>query len=471
MSSGSAQAVRNALPLYAAEFCSRLLVFVLFVISARILEPDGYGHLIFASSVLTLAAFAGDFGSGTLITKRVAADHALAPRHVMTGILGRLGPLLLAHAVAVAYVWWTGAPRAVMAFVLVGAAATLATVHIGPVSGALRALNRMGADAWIRSINVAVYVGVSIVALRLGLGLAGLAIGTAAGVLAGGIVAAGFGFRSGLLSAAPPLSIREFLRLSAPFGLQALLSIMYLRMPAILLEEFAGSRQVGLYGAAYRLVEPFYALPQIFAAAMFPIIVRSAAAGDLAAVRTLAQKSMRLFLALAIPASVTLAVAATDIVSLLYGRADYADAAPVLRIVAWAMLATFVSAFPSMLLQSSSRPSSITWICGGMLIINLGVNLALIPHYGAIGAAVACVATEAAGVLLALPIASRLLVRLALRDIVLRPLAAAALAAPCLLLGPRFGLGLFLAVYGVAVYFLDRDGAVADVRRALREIS
>jgi O-antigen/teichoic acid export membrane protein len=139
--------------------------------------------------------------------------------------------------------------------------------------------------------------------------------------------------------------------------------------------------------------------------------------------------------------------------------------------VAWALLATFMSAFPTMLLQSSARPSSLTWICGGMLIVNVVLNLALIPRYGAHGTAVACVVTEVVGVVLSLPIASRLLVRLPYRDIALRPLLAAAIAAPCLALGPRLGLGLFLIVDVAAIITLDRGGVVADVVRALRAVA
>jgi O-antigen/teichoic acid export membrane protein len=147
------------------------------------------------------------------------------------------------------------------------------------------------------------------------------------------------------------------------------------------------STQVALMAVSTRLTEAWYFVPAAIVSSTFPMIVRLQASDPEAAARALRRVYAQV-VALGVVAALAMTLAAQWVVDLLYGH-QYAAAADVL------VLQTWCGVFLSLGLASGS------WLIAnrqGMLnlrrnvfgmVVNVALNLWLIPRHGAVGAAVA----------------------------------------------------------------------------------
>jgi PST family polysaccharide transporter len=168
---------------------------------------------------------------------------------------------------------------------------------------------------------------------------------------------------------------------------------IYMRIDAVMLREMAGERQVGIYAAATRISEIWYVVPLAMLASVFPSVVKVREANP----ALYQQRLLRLFslmsgfsLTLAIP----IALLSTRLVKLLYGG-DYAQAGPVLAVHIWASLFVFLGSAQETwnVAEGLLRLSLYRTVAGA--VINVVLNVVLIPRYGSLGAAWATVVSYA----------------------------------------------------------------------------
>jgi PST family polysaccharide transporter len=170
-----------------------------------------------------------------------------------------------------------------------------------------------------------------------------------------------------------------------PLLLAAVAVMMYMRSDVILLGKIAGYGAAGIYSAASNICEACALFPMAFAPALFPVLVRWRKQG-----RGFYHRQFeKLFLgtiAAGVSVSLLLTLMAPALIHILFGDA-YAAAIPVLRILAWAPVFVFIG-----IMQGGyDITEGLTWLATLRTalgaVINIALNLLLIPHFGAIGAA------------------------------------------------------------------------------------
>jgi PST family polysaccharide transporter len=180
---------------------------------------------------------------------------------------------------------------------------------------------------------------------------------------------------------------------SWPQMLGAVAITIYMRIDAVMLEEMSGQREVGIYAAATRLSEIWYVIPLAMLASVFPSVVKVRETNP----ALYKQRLLRLFslmsgmsLTLAVP----IAFLSVPLIRLVYG-AKYIDAGPVLAVHIWASLFVFLGSAQEAwnVAEGLLRLSLYRTLCGA--VINVGLNLVLIPRYGSLGAAWATVVSYA----------------------------------------------------------------------------
>jgi O-antigen/teichoic acid export membrane protein len=195
---------------------------------------------------------------------------------------------------------------------------------------------------------------------------------------------------------------REFFRDVAPIGGGILLSALYFRIDVFLLQWWSGTETVGLYNAAFRLIEALRLFPAAVLAVMLPTLVRATTH------RPLAHTALLLGGASAAVAA-TLWLAADWLMPFVFGP-SFAAAAPAFRVLA--------AAFPLMAINYALTQQLIGWdghrsyalLCLTALVVNVGLNARLIPAMSLTGAAWSTLLTEVvltAGCLAALAILAR----------------------------------------------------------------
>jgi O-antigen/teichoic acid export membrane protein len=189
-------------------------------------------------------------------------------------------------------------------------------------------------------------------------------------------------------------SLRSLLRTSLPMGFTTAMIVVYWSTGTVLLGFLRGNAQVGWYNAAMKIVIVLMVVPQLYNQAMVPSI-SALFVQSLPRLERLIAESIRLMAFLAAPIMVGGILLARKIIYFLYGT-RYDQSAVCLQIMFVAVAVIYiVSPMGSLLLYSGREKLFMAAVTTGALV-NVGVNLSLIPWIGIKGAAAATVICELA---------------------------------------------------------------------------
>ncbi|MGC3982203.1 MAG: flippase [Steroidobacteraceae bacterium] len=182
---------------------------------------------------------------------------------------------------------------------------------------------------------------------------------------------------------------RALIRDSWPLILSGLSVMIYMRIDQVMLGKMVGEGAVGIYSAALRISEIWYMIPQVIVVSLFPAIIE-AKKNDEDLYKKRMQRLLNLMALLSLAISIIMTFLADPLVLLLFGN-GYAEAGGVLKIHIWASVFVFFGVAGSnwYLAENLQRLSLYRTVAGGVL--NVLLNLVLIPKYGVIGAALATV--------------------------------------------------------------------------------
>ncbi|MBE0596216.1 MAG: flippase [Desulfuromonadales bacterium] len=179
----------------------------------------------------------------------------------------------------------------------------------------------------------------------------------------------------------------SLLRDSWPLLFTNIVIIVYMRIDQVMLGEMTGIEEVGIYSVAVRLAEVWMFIPMAIFWSVYPAIVEARATSEALLYGRLQQLyNLMAFSAYALAIPVTLS--ANWLVGALFGEA-YARAGLMLAVLIWANVFTNLEVARSAFLSSMNwtRLHLVTVSLGALL--NVGLNLLLIPTYGGNGAVVA----------------------------------------------------------------------------------
>jgi O-antigen/teichoic acid export membrane protein len=177
------------------------------------------------------------------------------------------------------------------------------------------------------------------------------------------------------------------LRDSWPLLFSMIAIIVYQRIDQVMLGEMVGSEEVGIYSVAVRLTEVWYFIPTAVYWSVLPSIVEARAQSDALFYDRL-QKYYNLMALMAYAIAVPVMFFGGRLVTTLFGEV-YARAGMMLSILIWANLFIFLEVARSSFFTAMNwnRIYFVTLLLGA--VINIFLNLFLIPRYGGVGAATA----------------------------------------------------------------------------------
>lgn len=185
-----------------------------------------------------------------------------------------------------------------------------------------------------------------------------------------------------------PSTIFHTLKGALTLGLILLASVFAAKLDIIILGILRTSSEVGEYGFAYRIFDVILVLPVFVMNAVFPLLLGQAAPIHSA---SLVRRTTLSLLILGTLASLCLWFAAPAV---LYVKAGLTLAPTILRILALSLPLFYVTAPLMWALIAQHQDRLVLNIYLGAGLLNLGLNLSFIPHYGALAAAYSTGATE-----------------------------------------------------------------------------
>lgn len=395
----------NTLAVLASGACVHALNFAFGILAARRLGVDQFGLYSFATTVVTLATSLSDLGLSVYVIRAVARDPQLGPAFAGRLLLLRALAVLGCFGAVTAALWFRRSDETVLCFILIAGGAALLAAPAALVSSWFRGTQRMGRDGLLRFGLAAVPLAVSAALLLDGQGILGVATGNLIGSAAVGITVLLLPkpwARPPLPEAAPrpAAPLGAILREAMPFALLTVLVTVSYRIDTVLLEHFRGPREVGFYSAGYRILEVAVLVRGVLPAVFLPVFSDALKRGDVERIGGILRTALKYHIVAGISMALLLNLGSPWLVRWIYGGAGYSESVAPLRILAYAAVAVWISSLTSILISSGPKPGVNTRIAFSMVILNVGLNVLVLPRWGAVGAAAATVATEAAGVLL-----------------------------------------------------------------------
>ena len=360
----------------------------------RYLGPEQFGTLNYARAFLILFTPMATLGLEGIVVRNVTRAPSCRNEIMGTAFLLKLAGGVLT-LVSAALAIWMLKPADRLLHLLVGISA-LGTVFqcFGVIDFWFISQLRSKYSVYARS---AAFIVANIIKIFLVLfdaplvafawaGCADLALGAIGFILA---YKAG-NFRIGEWKFSASMAV-GLLRDSWPLLLADVVMLIYMRVDKVMIGEMAGNTELGIYSVATMLAEAMYFIPMAVTSSMYPSIVEAAREGG-EKLDVLMQKNYSLMAFLGYAVALPVTFLASWLIPALFGAA-YGRAGLMLIGLAWAGLFFNLSLARGSFLAANNWTRIQLFADFTGCVINVGLNLILIPLYGGMGAVIAsCVA-------------------------------------------------------------------------------
>lgn len=401
------RAVANTAVLAAGEVVGKLASFVLFAVLARVAGPADLGEFLFALAWSQISVTPVGLGADRYVLRRLAKDReALA--HLMWGTFElKLLRSLLIVAVSFAAVNLLGYDEQVRVAVYVLTAGMLLESLSHTLMHVFGAFERGGLVATGVVMQRVTAAALGLMALAAGYGIVAVSVAFLIGAavrlaISLEVLRRHIGLPRPVFSTA---ARRELRSRGLPFAAQDIFGLILDKLDILILSFLASNAVVGLYGAAYRLLEATSFVAFSLAGA-FSAQYTYLRHDTRPPVGVVFGRSLKLSLLLLVPIAVAYATLAEPLCRLFFGS-ELVGAAEPLRLLAPVVVLYALVILSSSLVVSRRDPRVIVVVIGLGVLLNVGLNFALIPALDANGAAAAMLISELALVAAATTIAVR----------------------------------------------------------------
>ncbi len=191
-----------------------------------------------------------------------------------------------------------------------------------------------------------------------------------------------------------PVFTREVLKQSAPYALLVPLMTFYYRTDTVMIERLLpdGKLHAGIYAQGFRFFEAFNMLGYLLAGLLLPMFSRMLKHRE--NIGPLTGLATRLVLAGTLAVAVIGSFYAREVMDLRYHE-HTETSAPAFAVLIWSFVAVCITYVFGTLLTASGDLRTLNRMAAGAMVLNIGLNLVLIPRYQALGAAWAGLITQA----------------------------------------------------------------------------
>jgi O-antigen/teichoic acid export membrane protein len=394
---------KNTAALMIAQVASYLLSFFSMMYIARYLGVAGFGILSFALAFTAIFAVFGDLGLSPLTVREVARDKSLAPKYLANVALMKIILVVITFGAIALTINLMGYPQETIRVVYLLALSVIFAAFTQMFHSIFQAFERMEFQAIGQMLNAALILGGVIFAIRHGFGVVGFA---SLYVIASGIALAySFAVMKQKFSnpaSASATKAMEFnwsfwkptIKQALPFGLTSMFVVSYYYADTLILSSMQGNVAVGWYNAAYKICLALMFIPAALNTAMFPIM--SGLHGSSQGSFSLSfDKYLKYMVILGVPIGIGTTLLAPRFISLIFG-AEYAESAGALQILVWSIVVAFVATPFATLFSTANRQAIVTKVTICCTVLNIILNIILIPKYSLVGASVATVVATSA---------------------------------------------------------------------------
>lgn len=360
----------------------------------RYLGQAGFGEYTTITTFLTFFAVIADLGL-TLITVQMISGEAKDENKILNNLFSlRLISALFFIGLAPLTVIFFPYSSVVKIGVLITALSFIFPALNQVLIGLFQKKLNMDKSSLAEVISRLVLLGGIIISEKLSYGLTG--------ILLTSVIASGSSFLLHYIFSLKFATIKFEFDLSLwklivsrswPLAITIVLNLIYLRADTLILSLFKDSETVGLYGAAYRMIDVLTTLPFMFAGLILPILTAAWLENNHDSFKKILQKSFDFMAIIAIPLVIGAQFLAEPIMIFIAGR-DFVMAGEILKVLIFSVAAIFLGTMFSHAVIAINKQKKMISFYVFTSISSLAAYLILIPRYSYYGAAAVTIYSE-----------------------------------------------------------------------------
>jgi O-antigen/teichoic acid export membrane protein len=212
-------------------------------------------------------------------------------------------------------------------------------------------------------------------------------------------------YKDGVLRLGFDMAIwREIVHKSWPITLAVVFNVLYLRSDTLILSLFRDQVEVGIYGAAYRVIDIIAQTAMMVMGVMLPLLTSAYTKRLTDEFHTRFTQSVSIMALLGLPMVSGLFLLGHDIISFIGGE-RYTASGDILQILSIAVLGIFFGGIFGHVAVATNNQQRTLWIYAVSAVLTLVGYMVMIPRFGMYGAAWMSVFSEwCTGILLCLVI-------------------------------------------------------------------
>jgi len=450
---------KNTTVLLIAQIASYLLAFFYMMYTARYLGAASFGVLSFALAFTGIFAVFGDLGLRPLTVREVARDKSLAPKYLANVTLMKIILVAITFGLIALTINLMGYPAETIKVVYLLALFVIFQAFTQMFYSIFQAFERMEFQAIGQMLNAGLILGGVILAMKFNFSVVGFAsLYVMASVIVLGYSFAVMRLKFSNVTSASETKAMEFdwsfwkptIKEALPFFLAAAFSVIAFRVDMVMLSMMKGDAIVGWYSAAYRLIEASMFVPVAFVASIYPILSNFYVSSQ-ESLRLAYQKAFKYLSVLGLPLAVGTTILADRIILFIF-HSGYVQSIIALQVLIWVIPIIFLTYMFGTMLASINKQGLAMKIILLCMISNIVMNLLLIPPYSCVGAAVATVITGLIGFVLCFHFLSKLVYKIPIHKLIVRPAIASAIMGLFIFFFIRVNLPLLVCA-AIVIYF------------------
>lgn len=377
------------------KFGGTVLGILTVAVLTRHLGQAGYGQFVTATSFLQFFGILADFGLTLTLLRMISRPEADETRLASNVFTLRLASATVffggAALLALAFPY----PPAVKAAIAVGSLSFFMMSLTSVLSGVFQ---KHLATAWSAIAEVsgraALFVGV-LLAARLGYGL----LAAIMMLVLGNLIQ--FSINLAFVRRLVPFRLafhwptwKRIITESWPIGLSIAFNLVYLKGDVVILSLFRPEAEIGLYGAAYKVLDVVTVIPMVFMGLVMPVLANAWQADDRKLFKRRLSRAFDFMSMLALPLMLGAWAVGTDLMALIAGS-DFAASGQILGILIIGAAMVFWGGLFGHTVVALGLQRKMIWAYAIDAAISFALYFLLVPEFGAKAAAWITVFSEA----------------------------------------------------------------------------
>ncbi len=387
---------QNTSFLTAASILQKVISFFYFIFVARMIQVENTGVYFFAISFTTIFTVVADFGFGSVLTREASRfpDRSESYFHTVfwTKIMFGLGAYLLVILFANILKY----PETTKLLIYISGI----TMFFDTLATSFNSIFRARKNLIYESMGI---IGSQFITLLIGTfallnhwPLVWLILAYAIPSFLNLIYISGFlkkVYGIGIRFAWNAKVFKIFIAIALPFALAGIIGRLYSYSDSLLMSKLLSAKELGWWSVPYKITFAFQFIPLALSASVYPVFSGLFLTNKMA-IGPLFEKSWRYLFAIVLPLAFGLIAIADPVVRHVFGQ-EYSPSIAPLRFLLVGLIFGFLSFITGALLNAINKQKTQTGLMGLVLVVNIILNLILLPRLGITGAAIAALVSNA----------------------------------------------------------------------------